>query len=424
MTEIVILGAGIGGVSAALELRRILRPGERLTVVSDRPYFHFVPSNPWVALGWRRRRQITVDLVSLFARRGIRFEAVGVVRLHPAEKRLDLADGRSLSYDRLVVASGPDLAFDEIDGLGPECGHTHSVCHVDHAEKAFEAWRGFIADPGPVVVGAVQGASCFGPAYEFARMMDSELRRRGIRDKVPITFVTPEPYIGHMGLDGVGDSKGLMEQEFRSHDIKWVTNARVQKVDPGNLHVEEVGADGSVTETRQIPFKYAMLLPGFRGIAALRGIEGLVNPRGFVLVDEYQRNPSYPDVYGVGVCVAIPPVGPTPVPVGVPKTGYMIESMVTAACHNIRATLDGKPVTARASWHAICLADFGDKGVAFVAAPQLAPRNFNWAARGRWVHWAKIAFEAYFLTKIRLGLAEPFFERAALSLMGIRRLKP
>jgi sulfide:quinone oxidoreductase len=58
------------------------------------------------------------------------------------------------------------------------------------------------------VVGAVQGASCFGPAYEFAMIMDTDLRRRKIRDKVPMTFVTAEPYIGHLGLGGVGDSKG------------------------------------------------------------------------------------------------------------------------------------------------------------------------------------------------------------------------
>ena len=73
-----------------------------------------------------------------------------------------------------------------------------------------------------------------------------------------------------------------------------------------------------------------MLLPAFRGAAALRSIDGLVNPRGFVLIDDYQRNPRYHNVYAAGVCVAIPPVEATPVPTGAPKTGYMIESMVAA----------------------------------------------------------------------------------------------
>ena len=83
-------------------------------------------------------------------------------------------------------------------------------------------------------------------------------------------------------------------------------------------------------KTHDLPFGFSMMLPAFRGVAAIRGLEKLVNPRGFVLIDEYQRNPTYPEVFGIGVCVAIPPVGPTPVPVGTPKTGFMIESMVTA----------------------------------------------------------------------------------------------
>ncbi len=89
-----------------------------------------------------------------------------------------------------------------------------------------------------------------------------------------------------------------------------------------------------------------MMLPAFRGVAAVRGMDKLVNPRGFVLIDEYQRNPAYPEIFGIGVCVAIPPVGPTPVPVGVPKTGFMIESMVTATAVNIGKLLRGEQPSA------------------------------------------------------------------------------
>ena len=92
----------------------------------------------------------------------------------------------------------------------------------------------------------------------------------------------------------------------------------------------------------ELPFAYSMMLPAFRGVAAVRGIEGLTNPRGFIVVDKHQRNPAFPNVFGIGVCVAIPPVGTTPVPAGVPKTGFMIESMVTATALNIGALLRGK----------------------------------------------------------------------------------
>ncbi len=126
-----------------------------------------MPSNPWVAVGWREREEIEVDLVEALARRDIALVSCGARRVHPAENRVELADGGSLDYDYLVIATGPDLAFDEIEGLGPHGGHTTSVCHVDHAIEAKAAFEQLVRRPGPVIVGAVQGASCFGPAYEF-----------------------------------------------------------------------------------------------------------------------------------------------------------------------------------------------------------------------------------------------------------------
>jgi len=111
------------------------------------------------------------------------------------------------------------------------------------------------------------------------------------------------------------------------------------------------------------------------------------------------------------------------VPVGVPKTGFMIESMVTATAKNIAALLRGQAPEEQATWNAVCLADFGDEGVAFIAQPQIPPRNVNWSSEGRWVHYAKVGFERYFLRKIRRGESEPFYEEMALKLIGVRKLK-
>lgn len=419
---IAILGAGLGGAVAAFEIKAAVGSRAEVMVVSRGDTFHFVPSNPWVAIGWRRRDAIEVALAPVMARKKIGFTPVGARRVHPSENRLELEDGESLFYDYLVIATGPELAFDEIEGLGPD-GFIQSICHVDHAEKAAEAFETFARQPGPIVVGAVQGASCYGPAYEFAMILDTELRRRKIRDRVPMTFVTAEPYAGHLGLDGVGDTKGLLEAEMRDRHIKFITNARVAKVTDGMMSVEEVAEDGAVRATHDLPFAYSMMLPAFRGVSAVAGIEGLTNPRGFVLADSHQRNPTYRNVFSLGVCVAIPPVGKTAVPVGVPKTGFMIESMVTAIAENLRQMLDGQEPTHEATWNAICLADFGDGGVAFIAQPQIPPRNLNWAAEGGWVHLAKVGFEKYFIGKIKRGESAPFYEKLALDLIGARKLK-
>ncbi|MCX8115794.1 MAG: NAD(P)/FAD-dependent oxidoreductase [Burkholderiaceae bacterium] len=422
MAHIVVMGAGLGGLPMAYEMKELLGKDDRITVVGLGDTYHFVPSNPWVAVHWRKRKDIEFPIAPYLAKKGIAYDGRGVKRVHPKENRLELNDGSSLSYDYLVIATGPKLAFDEIEGLGPN-GNTQSVCHVDHAEAGAAAWDAFVKDPGPIVVGAVQGASCFGPAYEFAFIMETDLRRRKIRDKVPMTFVTSEPYIGHLGLGGVGDSKGMLESMMRDRHIKWITNAKVTKVEPGKMYVTEHDEEGKPKKEHVLPFKYSMMLPAFKGVDAVFGIEGLTNPRGFIVIDEYQRNPTYKNVYAVGVCVAIPPIEQTPVPTGVPKTGFMIESMVTATAHNIREQMDGKEPTHKATWNAVCLADMGDTGIAFVALPQIPPRNVNWFSEGKWVHLAKVAFEKYFIRKLKKGTSEPIYEKYVMQALGITKLK-
>ena len=426
MAHIVIMGAGIGGMPAAYEMREILPKEHRVTVVNTTDYFQFVPSNPWVAVGWRTREAVTLPIAPYLQRKGIGFVPKAVTKIDAVANKLELVGGETLDYDYLVITTGPKLAFDEIAGAGPVSsgggGNTHSVCHVDHALEFFADYENFLKNPGPIVVGAMPGASCFGPAYEFAMILDTDLRKRKLRNKVPITFVTSEPYIGHLGLGGVGDSKSMLESEMRNRDMKWITNAKTTKVEAGKLFATQVDDQGNLVKEHEVPFKLSMMLPAFKGVDAVAAVPNLCNPRGMVLIDEFQRAKAYRNIFSAGVCVAIPPVEVTPVATGTPKTGYMIESMVGAICHNIADELAGKPVTAKGTWNAICLADMGDTGAAFVALPQIPPRNVNWFKKGKWVHLAKIAFEKYFIRKIKKGTSEPVYEKYVLGLLGINRV--
>ena len=423
MAHIVILGAGIGGMPAAYEARELLGKEHQITVINAVDYFQFVPSNPWVAVGWRTRDEITFPIEPYLKRKGIDFIASSVNKIDADQNTLHLDNGNTVKYDYLIITTGPKLNFAAIEGAGPHGGHTHSVCTVDHAELAYQDFQKLCENPGPVIIGAFQGASCYGPAYEYVFILDAALRKKKLRNKVPITFVTAEPYIGHLGLGGVGDSKGMLESELRMHDIKWICNARTTKVEAGKMHVEELDMQGNVVKTHELPFNHSMMLPPFRGVDAVAALgEGTVNPGGFVLIDQHQRNPKYKNIYSAGVCVAIPPVEATPVPVGAPKTGYMIESMVTAIVHNIEQELKGEQPTHKGTWQAICLADMGDRGAAFIALPQIPPRNDNWIAKGKWVHLAKIAFEKYFIRKMKSGTSEPIYEKYVLKAIGIERL--
>ena len=422
MAHVVVIGAGLGGIPAAFDLRKHLAKEHRVTLIGERPYFEFTPSNPWIAVGWRTTEQTRVVMQAPLERKGVEWIVGRVEHIDAEKSRVSIAGGSELQYDYLVIATGPRLAFEEVPGLGPD-GFTQSVCSQDHSALAWQRYQEFLKNPGPIVVGAAPGASCFGPAYETVMILDADLRKRKLRDQVPMTYVTSEPYIGHMGLGGVGDSKGLMESELRERHIKWITNAKITGVTAGEMTVQELDDAGALKKEHKLPFAYSAVIPAFKGVDAVAAVPGLCNPRGFVLIDKHQRNPKYPNIYSVGVCVAIPPVEATPVPTGAPKTGYMIESMVSATAANIAAAIAGAPVTAQATWNAICIADFGDTGAAFVALPQIPPRNLTWSRKGKWVHLAKIAFEKYFMRKVRTGSLTPVYETYVLKALGVMSLK-
>ena len=422
MAHIVIIGAGVGGLPCAYEMKEALDKTHQITIINNRDHFQFTPSNPWVAVGWRTQENISVPLSPVLAKKGINFIQDLVTKIDAENNKLNLKGGDTVDYDYLVIATGPRLAFEEVPGTGPE-GFTSSICTTEHSVTALDEYNKLVENPGPVVIGAMPFASCFGPAYEFAFILDCALRKKRMRNKVPMTFVTSEPYIGHLGLGGVGDSKGMLESDLRNNNIKFITNAKTTKVEDGMMYVDELDDNGEVKKQHELPFVYSMMLPAFKGVDAVAEVEGLCNPRGFVMIDEYQRNPKYQNIYSAGVCVAIPPVEATPVPTGAPKTGYMIETMATAIVHNIAHELAGEEPETCGTWNAICLADMGDTGAAFVALPQIPPRNVTWFKKGKWVHQAKIGFEKYFIRKMRKGNTDPLYERFILKALGITKLE-
>jgi sulfide:quinone oxidoreductase len=394
MPKIVVLGGSFGGLTAAFELKRLLGRNADVTVVSDDDRFVFLPSLPWLIMGWRKPDDITLEVSEVLKPKGIDF-------IHEAAKQVDAdaskvitSKNRELPYDYLLISTGPYLSFEEIPGLGPEKGYTACTFTLDHAVKTAATWKSVLENPGPVVLGSSQMVSCFGPSYELAFEMDAELRRRKMRHKVPMIYLTSEPYLGHMGVGGLGASKTFIEYEFAQRDIKPLVSQAIEEVTPGEIKLK----DGS-----KIPFKLAMIAPPFKGVPA---VTPLGNPRGFVPVDKNYRHTKYKKIFAVGVAIAIAPPEPTPVPTGVPKTGFMTVSMAKIAAATIASDVTGKTPPVAAEIGVVCLMDMGRTAAFMKAYPVLPPRQSSYMKKALWAKWLKLSFEKYFLWKMKRGLSQ------------------
>jgi sulfide:quinone oxidoreductase len=392
MARIVVLGGSFGGLTAAFELKRLIGKKAEVTVLCDDDKFVFIPSLPWVAMGSRQAGDITVALKPILERKGMVFihEAARGV---DADKSKVISATKEIPYDYLVISTGPYLAFEEVPGLGPEKGYTECIFTLEQAEKTNMAWNKFLEDPGPVVTGSVQGVSCFGPPYEYAFEIDTELRRRRIRHKVPIVFVTSEPYIGHFGIGGLKNSRRMMEDEFAKRDIKVMVNTAVEEILPNEVRLK----DGT-----NIPFKLSMLAPAMKGVPA---VSHLGNPRGFIPVDARYRHTKFKNIFCVGVAMAIAPPEKTPVPTGVPKTGYMTVKMAKTASSAIASDLSGRTPPAEVPIDVVCLMDMGNTAAIMKASPVLPPRQESELKEGIRFRLLKMAFEKYYLWKIKRGLS-------------------
>jgi len=391
--RIIIIGGSFGGLTVAFDLRRLLPHGSHeITLISRERRFIFIPALPWVAMGQKTINDISFDLEQPLRSKGIEFLEASVTRIDPNTKTVHAGD-ESFDYDYLVIATGHRSANEAVPGLGPFDGPGHSLMSPAETEEARDTWAAFIRDPGPIVVGCAPGASCLGPAYEFLFEAHHALKKRALCHKAPITFVTPEPFLGHFGVGGFGNIRLFMESELEKRDVRYHTSAAISRITENAIET----ADGQVFESR-----YSMIIPPLAGVKAIADNPVLGNPKGFIPVNPNYQHKDFDSIYAVGVAIALPPVEETPVPVNFPKTAHMTEQMAKMAARNIAADILGGEKTSH-DLMVECIMDMGQDAVHMVADPVRPPRNVSTMSKGRRWLWAKRFFAGYYLWKIRRG---------------------
>jgi sulfide:quinone oxidoreductase len=418
MARIVILGAGISGHTVARYLNKWVGKQHEIVVVSPNAKWNWIPSNIWVGVGQMSEEDVTFDLAQVYGRIGVRFVQAKALSLNP-EGSADSAapfvtveytavgktgEQENISYDYLVNATGPKLNFGATPGLGPEHGHTVSVCTASHALEANQKLQETIdamkaGAHKTFVIGTGHGmCTCQGAAFEYIYNVDHVLREAGVRDRARIVWLSNEYELGDFGMGGVHIKRGgyltngktFAESLMVERGIEWITRAHVTKIEAGKIHYEIM--DGSFHE---LEFDFSMLIPPFAGVglkAYNKAGEDITSqlfaPNGFMKVDadytprpylewsardwpQTYQTPSFRNIFAVGIAFAPPhliskpmqsangtAINPAP-----PRTGMPSAAMAKAVAMSLRDMLNGsdKPThtASMAEMGAACVASTG-----------------------------------------------------------------
>ncbi len=418
MARIVILGAGIAGHTVARHLNKWLSKDNEIVVISPNPKWNWVPSNIWVGVGQMGEKDVTFDLAEIYKKTSVIFKQAKAISINPegdesqekgfvsieyttAEKSGEV---EKVSFDYLVNATGPKLNFGATPGLGPEHGHTVSVCTAQHALEANQKLQAVIArmksgEQCTLVIGTGHGTcTCQGAAFEYIYNVDHTLREAGVRDKANIVWLSNEYELGDFGMGGVHIKRGgyitngktFAESLMAERGVRWITRAHVNKVESGKIHYETI--DGTLHEQ---DFDFSMLIPPFSGVgikAFSKSGEDITSqvfaPNGFMKVDaDYTprpydqwsakdwprtyQTPGYKNIFAVGIAFAPPHMISKPMqsPNGTainptaPRTGMPSAAMAMAVALSIRDMINGSAepthTASMAEMGAACVASTG-----------------------------------------------------------------
>jgi sulfide:quinone oxidoreductase len=392
--KVLVLGANFGGLTAALAVRHELHGDVDVTVVSASDHFLFNPSLIWLPFGKRDAADITFPVAPTLESHGIELVHAAATAVDPVARTVTTDAGQQLGYDYLVIATGYRNKDDVVPGFTENAS---TITTLAEAQRTAKAWRRFLDDPGDIVVGATQGAGCFGAAYEFLFNTSYQLRKAGLHKQVKLTYVTAEPFLGHFGIGGLPHGEALLGMFLKKEGIDSRIAVAMDHIDDGEL----VLADGET-----LPFRFGMVIPPFLGQEFLLKADGLTDEKGYVRVRDTYQSEKYDDVYAVGVAAAVDAPWQSATPVGIPKTGFPTEVMAHTAAANIAAQVRGeRPEQAKAfgDIKAVCVMDAGNNGVIILADKMLPPRKHGVLIPGPQAHLMKLGFEKYFIWKMRNG---------------------
>ncbi|MEX1028414.1 MAG: FAD-dependent oxidoreductase [Paenibacillaceae bacterium] len=395
IVKTVVVGGSFAGLTAALELKRKGGKAHEVVLVSNSTVFTFIPSLIWVPLKWREIKDITIPIEPVLRKAGVQFIHTDALEVDPETNILSTKQG-DIPFDHIVIATGPQVLYDVAPGVRE---HAHYIGTPAGAMKTRIALEELKKNPGPVVIGATQNAGCMGAAYEFLFNIEKWLREEGIRKKVDLYWVTPEPFLGHFGIEGITGGKKMLESFCKMFNIHYVTGVGIEKVEADTVHL---------TNGQKLPQKFTMLMPPFHGVDFVKkSVKLEATPTGYIPVNGGYQHVKYKHVWAAGIAIDVkPPFVQGEVPFSVPKTGFPADEAGKTVAENIIRISRGEHKLKEKPFGKIpglCVMDAGKKEVIIISNHLFKPRQIALMIPNVFYDFNKRLFEKYFIWKTRHG---------------------
>jgi sulfide:quinone oxidoreductase len=336
--RILVLGGGFAALEAAFLLRMSAGEDAAIRLVSDNDHFVFRPNSIYVPFG-TDPSSLLVGLRRPLARRRINFEHGGVAEVDPDARFVTLTDGQRFAYDKLVVATGADTNAGEIPGLEEHAATIWTSDSMLGVRRRFEQARDRArrGERQRILFLVPPNNKCSGPLYEIVMMLETWLRREGVRELVDITWSTYE----HGFIQAFGPRlHELVSGEFRERGIDGHTEEVVSEVHAGEVRY----ADGSARG-----FDHLIAFPPY--VAAVR-YDGLPSDeRGFLATDLATRLVrGHDDVYAPG------DAGDFPI-----KQAFLAFLQADTVAEHLAAGITGRPFRSPFDPVSMCIMEMFDK---------------------------------------------------------------
>ncbi|MCP4196757.1 MAG: FAD-dependent oxidoreductase [Proteobacteria bacterium] len=375
---IVILGGGAGGIVAAHHLRRSLSKSHRIVVI-DRSSDHlFASSLLWLMVGARQQEKIRRPLERLAAK-GIEFHQGEVAEIDLVDRQVQ-TDTQRFDYDYLIVTLGAELAPHTVPGFDEIAYNLYDPKGCEQIHAALEKFEG-----GTVgVFVSSMPFKCPAAPYEAALLVDAYLRQKGVRDKSEIHLFTPEHQ--PMPMTGTELGKAITEM-LGAHGIHYHPLFTFEKLRPETREI--VSSDGS---SQQVDLLIGV--PPHHAPDVVRSA-GLLGVSGWIHVDQNTLRTPHDGVFAIGDITNIRlHNGKT-----LPMAGVFAHYQAKVVAQQISSEIRGRSSAASFDGKGSCWIELGDGKAGFAsgnfyADPDPQVRLYR---PGRLWHWAKVAFEKWWL---------------------------